>query len=41
MTLPDSSMTAYQITMQFMELDPILDTDYTVLDNNTDDVIGF
>ena len=41
MTLPDSSMTAYQITMQFMELDPILDTDYTELDNNTDDVIGF
>lgn len=41
MTLPDSSMTAYDITMQFQEMDPITDSDYSELDNNTDDVIGF
>ena len=41
MTLPDSSMTAYDITMQFQEMDPITDSDYSELDNNADDVIGF
>ena len=41
MTLPDSSMTAYDITMQFQEMDPITDSDYSELDNNNDDVIGF
>ena len=41
MTLPDSSMTAYDISLQFQEMDPITDSDYSELDNNNDDVIGF
>ena len=41
MTLPNSSMTAYEISMGFQELDPIIDQDYAELDNNQDDVIGF
>lgn len=41
MTLPNSSMTAYEISMGFMEMDPITDSDYTELDNNNDTVIGF
>ena len=41
MTLPNSSMTAYQIGMTFQEMDPIIDQDYAELDNNQDDIIGF
>ena len=41
MTLPNSSMTAYEISMGFQELDPIIDQDYAELDNNQDDIIGF
>ena len=32
MTLPNASMTAYEITLNFQELDPILDTDYADVD---------
>ena len=28
MTLPDSSMTAYEIGLSLQEMDPILDSDY-------------
>ena len=38
---PYRTMTAYQLTMQFGELDPIYDTDYTELDNDNDTVIGY
>ena len=38
---PYRTMTAYQLTMQFGELDPIYDSDYTALDNNNDTVIGY
>ena len=41
MTLPNSSMTAYEIGMSFQEMDPIIDQDYAELDNNQDDIIGF
>ena len=41
MTLPNSSMTAYQIGMSFQEMDPIIDQDYSELDNNQDNIIGF
>ena len=38
---PYRTMTAYQLTMQFGELDPIYDSDYTELDNDNDTVIGY
>ena len=41
MTLPDSSMTAYEITMSLQEMDPVLDQDYTRLDGDSDQVIGY
>ena len=41
MTLPNSSMTAYEIGMSFQEMDPIIDQDYAELDNNQDNIIGF
>ena len=41
MTLPDSSMTSYNMTLSLQELDPIFDSDYSELDNNKDTVIGY
>ena len=41
MTLPNSSMTTYELALSFQELDPIYDTDYTKLDNDQDLEIGF
>ena len=41
MTLPDSSMTAYEITMSLQEMDPVLDQDYSRLDGDSDQVIGY
>ena len=38
---PYRTMQAYQLTMQFGELDPIYDNDYTDLDNDNDTVIGY
>jgi len=38
---PYRTMTAYQLTMQFGELDPIYDNDYTELDNDNDTVLGY
>ena len=45
MTLPDSSMTAYEMSLSFKELEPILDSDYSHLDDDSTDpdgtVIGY
>jgi len=38
---PYRTMTAYQMTLSFGELDPIYDTDYKDLDENQDQVIGY
>ena len=38
---PSRTMTSYQLTLQFNELDPIYDTDYTELDNDKDTTIGY
>tara|TARA_Y100001973_G_scaffold26803_1_gene40495 strand:- start:899 stop:2344 length:1446 start_codon:yes stop_codon:yes gene_type:complete len=38
---PRRSMTAYQLQLQFSELDPIYDSDYKEIDNNTNNEIGF
>ena len=38
---PFRTMTSYQLTLSFGELDPIYDSDYTELDNDQDQVIGY
>ena len=38
---PFRTMQAYQLTMQFGELDPIYDSDYSELDKDRDQVIGY
>jgi len=38
---PSRTMTSYQLTLQFNELDPIYDKDYTELDNDQDNTIGY
>jgi hypothetical protein len=40
-TFNDGAMVSYQISMQFQELDPIFNEDYTALDQNKDTEIGF
>jgi len=40
-TYTDGSMTSYELTMTFGELDPIYDDDYQKLDENKDEVIGY
>jgi hypothetical protein len=40
-TFTDGAMVSYQITMQFSELEPIFNEDYTELDNNADIEIGY
>lgn len=40
-TFTDGAMVSYQITMQFQELEPIFNDDYTSLDQNNDTEIGF
>lgn len=40
-TFYNNSMTAYELTMQFKELTPIYDNDYTDLDKNADTYIGY
>ena len=40
-TFYNNSMTAYQLTMGFKELIPIYNDDYTALDGNSDDYIGY
>lgn len=37
----EPSMTAYEITMQFTELEPVFDDDYAALDKNNDTQIGY
>ena len=41
MTYADGSMTSYRLTMQFQELQPIYNDDYTAFDKDTDDYIGY
>ena len=38
---PFRTMTSYQLTLSFGELDPIYDSDYTELDKDQDQVIGY
>lgn len=40
-TFNNNSMTAYELTMTFKELTPIYDKDYTLLDDDTDEYIGY
>lgn len=40
-TFTDGAMVSYQITMQFQELEPIFNDDYSALDNNADTEIGY
>lgn len=40
-TFTDGAMVVYQISMQFQELEPIFNDDYSSLDNNTDTEIGY
>jgi len=40
-TFNDGAMVSYQITMQFQELEPIFNEDYTSLDQNKDTEIGY
>ena len=40
-TLKDGFMTSYTITMEFQELEPVYNDDYTDLDGNADTQIGF
>jgi hypothetical protein len=37
----EASMTAYEISMQFQELEPIFNDDYTKIDGNNDTYIGY
>ena len=38
---PHRTLTSYQLSLSFSELDPIFDSDYTALDNDNDTVIGY
>jgi hypothetical protein len=40
-TFNDGAMVSYSITMQFSELEPVFNDDYTALDQNEDTEIGF
>ena len=40
-TLKDGFMTSYTISMEFQELEPVFNDDYTDLDGNSDTQIGF
>jgi len=40
-TYENSSMVAYEMSMSFQELEPIYHDDYTALDQDTDESIGF
>ena len=40
-TFEDGAMVSYEMQMQFKELDPVYNEDYTELDNNADTTIGF
>jgi hypothetical protein len=41
MTYGDGSMVGYDMTLTFSEIDPIFDDDYTNLDQDKDEVIGY
>ena len=38
---PHRTLTSYQLSLSFSELDPIFDSDYTALDNDNDTVMGY
>ena len=38
---PHRTLTSYQLSLSFSELDPIFDSDYTGLDNDKDTIIGY
>ena len=40
-TFPDGAMTSYELTLGFSELEPIFNSDYTALDNDSDTQIGY
>jgi hypothetical protein len=40
-TFTDGAMVSYQISMQFQELEPIFNDDYTSIDQNNDTYIGY
>lgn len=40
-TLTDGAMVSYEIQMQFTELEPIFNDDYTAIDGNNDTYIGY
>ena len=40
-TFEDGAMVSYEMQMQFKELDPVYNEDYTDLDQNADTQIGF
>ena len=41
MTFDDTSMVVYRLQFSFQELDPIFNDDYTAIDSDADDSIGF
>ena len=41
MTYENTSPVAYTMTLRFQELEPVFNDDYTNLDGDTDDSIGF
>ena len=41
MSYENSSMVSYDITFAFQEIDPIINEDYSLLDSNSDNSIGF
>ena len=41
MSYENSSMVSYDVTFAFQEIDPITNEDYTLLDSNSDNSIGF
>ena len=40
-TFPDGEMVSYQITLNFSELEPVFNNDYSELDGDADTLIGF
>jgi hypothetical protein len=40
-TFQDGAMVSYQITLNFSELEPVFNDDYSQLDGDADTLIGF
>ena len=41
MSFEDGAMVSYQVDLTFQELEPIYDDDYTEIDRDKDDYIGY